>query len=58
LAASERLNVGDLGGNGFGSFSRKKRISAAGPNPIAVKLSTRLALNLRLPSAFFVLDYR
>ena len=33
LAASERFNLGDLGKNGFGSFSRKKRTSAAGPNP-------------------------
>jgi hypothetical protein len=33
LPASVRLNVADLGGNGFGSFARKKRTSPAGAKP-------------------------
>ena len=33
LPASAQLNVADLGENGFGSFCRNKRTSAAGPNP-------------------------
>ena len=43
LPASARLNVADLGENGFGSFCRNKRTSAAGPNPIGVKLSHSFA---------------
>jgi hypothetical protein len=44
LSASVKSDEAGRGVNGFGSYCRNKRTSAAGPKPIAVKLSLCLAL--------------
>jgi hypothetical protein len=56
---STRFNVADLCETGFGSFSRKKRTSAAGPKPgIDQTLPSPSTLFIRPPSVFVIPDGR